>query len=450
MSETTPRLPNRWLLAIMGTLLQLCLGTVYAWSYFQKLLVDKYGWSNVTVAWIFSLAIFFLGVSAAVGGKILPKVGPRKLAMIGGFCFGLGYLIAGLAIHLQSIPLLYLGYGVIGGIGLGLGYVTPVATVAKWFPDKKGFATGMVVMGFGLGALLMSKVLAPNILAWTTNDFTMTFVYIGLFFLVLAMLAGSFLVNPPAGYVPQGYTPPAPAATAVAAKETAYKTAKESVLSGQFTMMWLIFFCNITAGIAIIGFQSPLFQALWKQKDATLDATTLANYGANLIAVSAIFNGLGRFFWAAVSDKIGRLYTFRILLSTQIIAFLVLTQIANPWIFGALVCYIFLCYGGGFGTMPSFILDVFGSKLMAVVYGIILTAWSVAGIAGPQLFALIKDNFVRLSEQQSWVISEQQWFINYIQKYAPDASSFSFTVAACFLIIGCVITLILRKEKVQA
>jgi len=453
MSEEKIR--NRWLIAIMGTLLQLCLGTVYAWSGFQDLFVENYKWTNVTVVWTFSLAIFFLGASAAVGGMILPKVGPRKLAMTGGFFFGSGYLIAALAMHLQSIPLLYIGYGVIGGIGLGLGYVTPVATVAKWFPDKKGFATGMVVMGFGLGALLMSKVLFPFFMSVTDKNIVMSFASIGGFFLVVAMTAGSFLVNPPAGYLPKGYTPPVTAATA-AAKETSYKTAGQSVCSAQFIWMWIIFCCNIAAGIAIISFQAPLFKTLWAPRLTDLDPETLKNtltaYGATLVAVSAIFNGLGRFFWASVSDKIGRLNTFRILLGTQIIAFIGLMYVSNPWIFGIVVCYILLCYGGGFGTMPSFVLDVFGSKLMAVVYGIILTAWSVAGIAGPQIFAFIKDNFVRIAEkQQTFVISEWQFFIDYIQKYAPNTSSFSFMLAAVFLVVGFLITIIfLRKEKVQA
>ena len=344
---TDQKVMNRWLIAIMGTLLQLCLGTVYAWSFFQNMLVQKYSWSNVTVAWIFSLAIFFLGLAAAFGGMVLPKVGPRKLAMAGGFCFGLGYLVGAYAIHIQSIPLLYIGYGAIGGTGLGLGYVTPVATVAKWFPDKKGFATGMVVMGFGFGALLMSKVLAPHLLQYTSNDLVMTFVYLGGIFMVITMIAGAFLVNPPAGYLPKGYTPPA--APAGQAKQVVERTASQCILSGQFSWMWVIFCCNITAGIAIIGFQSPLIQGLFKKADAALTPENLAAYGATLIAVSAIFNGIGRFFWGGVSDKIGRLMTFRLLLGSQILVFVGLTQIANPWAFGAMVCYILLCYGGEIG-----------------------------------------------------------------------------------------------------
>ncbi len=158
MSTATP---NRWLVAVMGTLLQLCLGTVYAWSYFQKPLVTSFNWSNTQAAWAFSLAIFFIGFSAAWGGMNLDKYGPKKLAILGAALYGLGWILGGFALSRQSLVLLYLGYGIVGGSGLGLGYVTPVATVAKWFPDKKGLVTGMVIMGFGFGALVLSKVIAP-------------------------------------------------------------------------------------------------------------------------------------------------------------------------------------------------------------------------------------------------------------------------------------------------
>ncbi|MBL8026666.1 MAG: MFS transporter, partial [Fibrobacteres bacterium] len=188
---------KRWSIAFAGTALQLLLGTVYAWSFFQKPLAAQFGWSNSQVAWTFSTAIFMLGVSAAWGGLNLPKYGPRKLAVTGGFLFGLGYLVSSYALKIHSLPLLYAGYGVIGGIGLGLGYVTPVATAAKWFPDKKGFVTGMVVMGFGLGALLMSKVLAPMLLEKFDGNLVNVFALLGAVFMICAMAVGSILKNPP-------------------------------------------------------------------------------------------------------------------------------------------------------------------------------------------------------------------------------------------------------------
>lgn len=420
---------QRWLIAIMGTCLQICLGTAYAWSFFQKPLSTAFGWSQSMTAWAFCLAICFLGLSAAVGGVLLPKVGPRKLAMTGGFLFGLGYITAALALKYQSASLLFLTYGVIGGCGLGLGYVTPVATVAKWFPDKKGLATGMVVMGFGLGALFMSKIFAPMLMNYfnfagavdTASQqaiLVKVFLYLGVTFLVLTLPIGSFLRTPPAGYVPTGYAPPVVSAAASAA--AASLTAKDSILSGRFFVLWLIFFCNITAGIAIIGFQSPLFQDLWAKVNPSLDKTTLAAYGGTLIAVTSIFNGLGRFFWGGLSDKIGRTQTFRTMLGTQVLAFIALAYVPNPWVFAVVLCYVLLCYGGGFGTMPAFILDVFGARTHAVVYGTVLTAWSAAGIVGPQIVGVLKD----------------------IYKDTPaNAAYWTFIIGAGILAIGFLITL---------
>lgn len=400
VSVTAEKTPNRWLIAIMGTLLQLCLGTVYAWSFFQKPLTMTYGWTNSQAAWAFSLAICFLGLSAAWGGINLPKYGPKKLAMTGGFLFGLGYLIGALALKMQSLPLLYIGYGVIGGCGLGLGYVTPVATAAKWFPDKKGFITGMVVMGFGLGALLMSKFFAPLLLgafkneAFPNGNLVPVFAWLGGIFMVLAMFVGSFLRNPPAGYtvaLPQAAAPAAGQAKPAASVDEQTGSFGQYVFNRRFLVMWLIFFCNIAAGISIIGFQSPMLQDLVKVSNPALDAVALAALGGTLIAVSSLFNGLGRFFWGGTSDKIGRVQVFRIMLATQIAAFAILMFAKSPIVFSVVVCYVLLCYGGGFGTMPSFVTTVFGAKMMPVVYGAVLTAWSAAGIVGPQVVAVIKD-----------------------------------------------------------
>ncbi len=364
MSSVT-KIPNRWRIAFFGTMLQVCLGTVYAWSFFQKPLVNTYGWTNSQAAWAFSTAICFLGLSAAWGGMNLPKYGPRKLAMAGGVLFGVGYLIASTALNMNSLILLYIGYGIIGGCGLGLGYVTPVATAAKWFPDKKGFVTGMVVMGFGFGALVMSKVIAPILMDMFNNNLVQVFFWIGIVMLFLTLPAGYNLVNPPEGFVPKGYTPPEPSA-AQKAGNTTEGTAKQCILSGKFFMMWMVLTCNVSAGIMFIGFQSPMLQALLRDSYAAKFAdpaaltAALAAAGATLIAVSSIFNGVGRFFWGGLSDKVGRTNAFRMLVGSQIAIFIALVYIKSPWIFGALVCYVLLCYGGGFGAMPSFVLDVFG------------------------------------------------------------------------------------------
>jgi OFA family oxalate/formate antiporter-like MFS transporter len=308
-------------------------------------------------------------------------------------------------------------------------------------------------MGFGLGALAMSLVFAPLLMnhfiaGVTTIDgsavdsatkagreavlahpatmqgiMTSLFFALGVIFTILTIPVGWFIRNPPAGYVPAGWTPPA-AAAKTAATAVAISP-KQCICSGRFLLMWLVFFCNITAGIAIIGFQSPLFQDLWKKVDGTLDVAALAGYGAALIAVTSLFNGLGRFFWGGLSDKIGRSMTFSVMLGSQILVFVALAYVTSPWIFAILFCYILLCYGGGFGTMPSFVLDVFGAKNMPVVYGTILTAWSAAGIVGPQMVGVIKD----------------QW--------PAQAGFYAFWVSTIFVGVGFLITFLLSNKPFE-
>ena len=405
---------NRWWIILAGTVLQLCLGTVYAWSYFQKPLVDTYGWSNSSVSLTFSLTICFLGLAAAWGGTQLPRFGPRKLAVAGGLLFGLGYLLAAVALHYHSLALLYVGYGVVGGSGLGLGYVTPVATVAKWFPDKKGLATGTVIMGFGFGALLMSKRIAPVLVHHCNGDFVAVFAWLGVVLGGATSLVALFLCNPPI----------APADGAQ--QRPQQEAAPADFPVAQFVLMWSVFFCNIVAGISIISFQSPLLQNLWKARDPAATAEMLAVYGANLIAVSSLLNGLGRMFWGGLSDRLGRLATFRVMLVSQIAVFALLAMTGNPWLFAALVCYVLLCYGGGFGTMPSFVLDEFGPKRMAAVYGAMLTAWSAGGMAGPQMVAFLTDH------------------------YGPAASRYTFTAAGVFVTLGFLLTLAIRPAAKPA
>ena len=413
---------NRWLIAIMGTVLQLSLGTVYTWSFFQKPIMAAYGWNNVQVMWIFSLAICFLGLSAAVGGMILPKYGPKKLATTGALLYGIGYLISAYAMTISNLPLFYIGFGVIGGIGLGLGYVTPVATASKWFPDKKGFITGMVVMGFGLGALLMSKVIAPVLMNITDGNIVKVFLYAGFVLLAIGVPAGLIMKNPPAGYVPEGYTPPVKSAASQGHEDSL--TVSKCILSGKFWGMWTIFFMNIAAGIMFIGLQSPMIQDLFKIKDASMSTEALAAAGATLIGISSLFNGVGRFFWGGLSDKIGRIQAFRLILGSQVLVFIAMIYTGNPWLFGILVCYVLLCYGGGFGTMPSFVLDIFHAKLMPVVYGTILTAWSMAGIVGPQIAAYIKDH------------------------YAETAATKTFFAGAIMLAIGLLVSMTLSNKSI--
>ena len=380
----------RVLVIVLCTALQICFGTVYAWSFFQSLLVNQLGWSFMETAAAFSIAIFSLGMSAAWAGAMLPRLGPRKLALTGSVMFSGGYVIAGLSLHLDLIWLFYLGYGVIGGAGIGLGYVTPVATVTKWFPDRKGLATGIVVMGFGVGALLLSKVLAPILMLATHGDLPLVFAWLGIVFAGVLIPVSLALRNPP---VAQGAADPA---GTVRVENSPVDVDEPDSVSGclrsrEFTVMWLVFFFNIAAGISIISFQSPLLQDVWGLADPSLEPETLAEFGATLIAVSSLCNGAGRLFWGLLSDRIGRVRVFRILLASQMVGFLMTER--DPWVFSALVCYILLCFGGGFATMPSFVVDVFGLKRMSVIYGAILTAWAAAGISGPLYVGYLKDGF---------------------------------------------------------
>lgn len=375
---------RKWFITFIGVLVHLFLGTIYAWSYFQTPIVDYTGWSHTQTSWAFSLSIFMLGISAAWAGINLPKYGPRKLTIIGGSMYALGYLIAGISLYYHSLWLLYMGFGVIGGVGLGLGYVTPVATVSTWFSKHQGLATGMVVMGFGFGALVMSKILAPFFMSIRHADLSRTFLYIGGFLLVLLPSTALFLK---------------PFKNEASAEKTIYTSNFiQYIFAKPFIILWCIFLINITAGMVFISFQSPLLQDLLlkRQNITALNSSemrlSLAASGATLIGISSIFNGAGRFTWAALSDKIGRITTLRMVLFTQILIFIGLIFVENPMVFSMLVCIVLLCYGGGFGLMPSLIKDSYGTKLMPALYGSILTAWSIGGIIGPQLVAYMKDN----------------------------------------------------------
>lgn len=402
---------KRWFIAVMATLVHLCLGTVYAWSFFQKTVSETFGWSNSETAWAFSLAIFMLGVTASWGGQNLQKFGPRKLALIGAFLYAFGYIISYFALQNESLWLLYFGYGIVGGIGLGLAYVTPVATVSKWFPDKQGLVTGMVVMGFGLGALLMSKLLAPIFLEYFEKDLAKTFLAIGITLLVLLPFFANFLNLP--------------AEEKTTEISTEKLSATKEILSPNFIFIWLIFMFNVVAGMIFISFQSPLLQDLLKAENVNIDTATLEKSGATLIAISALFNGLGRFFWGSISDKLGRVTTFRLLLLIEMGVFASLIFIKSPILFSVGVCLILLNYGGGFGVLPSLIKDFFGTKLMPIVYGAALTAWGIGGILGPQITAYMKDHF------------------------AENAGLYAYKVALILIALGIGLSFFVKNKKAQ-
>ena len=416
MATRVRRSAPRAVIALFCTVLQVCLGTVYAWSFFQTMLVRDVGWTFSQTAAAFSITIFTLGVSAALAGQALPRVGPRFLAVLGSVMFSAGYLLGSLALAIDSLWLFYLGYGVIGGAGIGMGYVTPVTTAAKWYPDRKGLVTGIVVMGFGVGAFLLSKILAPLLVVQAQGDLQVVFLWLGIVFACILIPCSLVLSDPP-----ETGAPGQPAA-AKAAAPAKVEPAAPYMRTSQFAIMWIVFFFNIAAGISVISFQSELLQEVWGLADPSIDPATLAEYGATLIAMSSLCNGVGRLFWGLLSDRLGRVSVFRVLLASQMVVFGILMTNENPWIFSILVCYVLLCFGGGFATMPSFILDVFGSKNMSKIYGTILTAWSAAGIIGPMYVGYLKDTYPDRAVMYCFLIGILMLGAGFVFSYLLDDS----------------------------
>jgi OFA family oxalate/formate antiporter-like MFS transporter len=369
---TSDRLPNRWGIAVAAVVMQICLGAVYGWSVFKIPLMRAEHWSETQVQLNFTLAIFFLGVGTIIGGLWQDKAGPRKVASLAGLIYGIGYILAGVSATHHSLNGLYIAYGVLTGIGMGMGYICPVATLVKWFPERRGLMTGVAVCGYGAGALIMSPVAAREILAYGVST---TFWSLGIVYLVLVFAAAQFYANPPQGWRPAGWEP----RSAVAKAATTYDyTVREAMGIWQFWLLWAMLFLNVSAGIMIISQASPMAQQL-------VGMTPVA--AAGMVGLISIFNGTGRVFWAWVSDHLGRARVYFLLYAIQVIIFFSLPQIHNVTWFSAAFALIGLCYGGGFGTMPSFTADFFGARFMGGIYGIILLAWGAAAIPSPIMIA---------------------------------------------------------------
>ena len=369
---TSDRLPNRWGIAVAAVIMQICLGAVYGWSVFKIPLMRTQQWSETQVQLNFTLAIFFLGVGTIIGGLWQDKVGPRRVATVAGVLYGVGYMLAGFSVTRQSLNGLYFAYGVLTGVGMGMGYICPVATLVKWFPERRGLMTGVAVCGYGAGALIMSPIAAREIVAHGVSS---TFWSLGIVYLVLVVAAAQFYANPPQGWRPAGWEP----RSAVAKAATTYDyTVREALGTWQFWLLWLMLFLNVSAGIMIISQASPMAQQL-------VGMTPVA--AAGMVGLISIFNGTGRVFWAWVSDHLGRARVYFLLYLIQVIIFFSLSSIHNLTWFSAAFAIIGLCYGGGFGTMPSFTADFFGARFMGGIYGIILLAWGAAAIPSPIMIA---------------------------------------------------------------
>ncbi|SFJ62433.1 L-lactate MFS transporter [Thermoflavimicrobium dichotomicum] len=373
------KVKNRWLIAASAVGIHISIGSVYAWSVFTKPLMKEFGWSTSQVSLTFSIAILFLGLSAAFLGHYVEKHGPRKSGMLSAVFFGLGMLGAGLAIQLKSLAFLYVCYGVFGGIGLGVGYITPVSSLVKWFPDRRGLATGLAIMGFGFASLISSPIMARLI---ESVGIANTFYILGAIYFLLIFGSAQYLSPPPEGWLPAGFKEKQKSGTVKVKKDLAQLTANEAIKTRRFWYLWLMLFINVTCGIAILAVASPMAQEFAKM-------TPLA--AATMVGLLGLFNGLGRIGWASFSDLIGRPNTYTAFFVIQIIAYLLLPTFDHALLFQITLFLILTCYGGGFASIPAFIGDLFGTKQLGAIHGYILTAWSAAGLAGPIFTAWVRD-----------------------------------------------------------
>lgn len=359
---------NRWSIALSGFLMQVALGAVYAWSVFRDPLTKQFGWSIAQVTWTFTISIFVLGVAAFFGGLWLNRKGPRVVAFTAAFLYGFGVFLASFSAH--KLWWLYLSYGVIGGTGLGFGYIVPIAVLVKWFPDRRGLITGIAVGGFGAGALVTAPVAQHLIQQVGVLN---TFAYLGIAFFIMIFAAGFFMQNPPIGWTPNGWTP---TATQTAQRAKADYTLSSALARWQWWALWLLLFLNTSAGISLISQEAPIFEKL---------TSASAVVAAGMVGIVSIGNSVGRIFWAWVSDTISRRWTFAAMYILQFGLFWWLPSLSSVAVITVITFVILMCYGGGFGTMPAFAADYFGSRNVGPIYGLMLTAWGFASYFGPQM-----------------------------------------------------------------
>jgi MFS family permease len=378
-----PKKFNRWFIPAAALAIHLCIGQVYAFSVFKIPLMSRFDVGEVSVGWIFSVAIAFLGLSAAFGGTWVEKSGPRKSMILAGAAWVLGFFIAAGGIAAGQLWLVYLGYGVIGGIGLGIGYIAPVSTLMKWFPDRPGLATGLAIMGFGGGALIASPLSNSLMVLFgggtdTENlaaGLVPTFITLALSYAVI-IAAGAYVIRlPHPDWVPEGYDPSAAESTPMQTNLSV--SANQALKTPQFWFLWLILFTNVTAGIGILENAAPMIQDYFP-------AVTAAA-AAGFVGILSLANMAGRFVWSTTSDYIGRKPIYMIYLGVGIALYLVLALLGNSSLVLFIIAAIFILsfYGGGFSTIPAYLRDMFGYYQVGAIHGRLLTAWAAAGIAGP-------------------------------------------------------------------
>ncbi|HES3929113.1 TPA: OFA family MFS transporter [Streptococcus pyogenes] len=363
---------KRYIIATAGILLHLMLGSTYAWSVYRNPILQETGWDQAPVAFAFSLAIFCLGLSAAFMGNLVEQYGPRLTGTVSAILYASGNMLTGLAIDRKEIWLLYIGYGVIGGLGLGAGYITPISTIIKWFPDKRGMATGFAIMGFGFASLLTSPIAQWLI---ETEGLVATFYLLGLIYLIVMLFASQLIIKPTAAEI------------AILDKKRLQNnsyliegmTAKEALKTKSFYCLWVILFINITCGLGLISVVAPMAQ----------DLTGMSpEMSAIVVGAMGIFNGFGRLVWASLSDYIGRRVTVILLFLVSIIMTISLIFAHSSLIFMISIATLMTCYGAGFSPIPPYLSDLFGAKELATLHGYILTAWAIAALTGPMLLSI--------------------------------------------------------------
>ncbi len=356
---------NKWLMALAGMTLQLSIGSIYAYSVWIKPIESLNGWDAHQLKFAFSLAICFLGLTAAFMGKFVQKIGPKKAGILGALFFGVGLAGAGLANSLGSLPLFYLFYGVISGIGLGFGYITPVSVVVKWFPDKPGFASGLVIMSFAAGSILASQIISPIAAHLGVPN---TFYSLSIAYFALMVIASLYLAVPA---VSTGVVDYHDGGTNISPSEL--------LKDIRFYGLWFMLFFNTTCGIALIAVAAPMARDVIHITEAAAIV---------FVGIIGLFNGLGRLIWSSVSDKIGRWNTFMSFYIIGTLCFIILSRTTNAVIFQTAVFIIISCYGGAFATIPAFIKDIYGADKLGSVLGYVLIAWSAAAFTGPWLITL--------------------------------------------------------------
>ena len=401
---------NRFMVPPAALAVHLSIGQAYAFSTFNLPLTKLIGlsqsapgdWDLKQVGWIFSIAIVFLGSSAAVFGRWVERVGPRKSMFTAALCFGGGFLVSAVGIHLHQLWIIYLGYGVLGGCGLGIGYISPVSTLIKWFPDRPGMATGMAIMGFGGGALIaapLSVLLMAHFKTPTSNGVLETFVTMGVIYFMFMMIGVYAARVPAADWKPAGWTAPAKPKQLVTAANVAVEAAWHTP---QFWLLWVVLCMNVTAGIGVLGQASPMIQEIFSGRVS-------ADSAAGFVGLLSLFNMIGRFFWASTSDYIGRRNTYMIFFLLGIVLYSsvpTLGHIGSIPLFVAAFCIILSMYGGGFATIPAYLRDMFGTYQVGAIHGRLLTAWSVAGVLGPVLV-----NYIRQYQIDSGVPKAQAYSV---------------------------------------